>query len=34
MLFGHRTREPGRNCLVELAFDMRSEEWENLVGRN
>lgn len=34
MLFGHRTGEPGRNCLVELVFDIFFEEWENLVGRN
>lgn len=34
MLFGHRTQEPRRNCLVELVFDMHFEEWEHLVGRN
>lgn len=32
--FGHRTGEPGRVCLVELVFNVRFEEWENLAGRN
>ena len=37
MLFGHRTREPGRNCLVELVFDalgrMGTFRWQKLDSR-